>query len=55
MQEALERAEEAGMDLVQISNADPIVCKIMDYGKFQYQKSKKENEDAGLVKLSGKY
>ncbi|BBI50923.1 hypothetical protein HORIV_33440 [Vreelandella olivaria] len=32
--EALERAESESLDLVQISNADPIVCKIMDYGKF---------------------
>merc|ERR1712144_186511 len=35
--EALERAEAAGLDLVQISNADPIVCKIMDYGKFVFE------------------
>ncbi|XAW61213.1 translation initiation factor IF-3 [Halomonas sp. Bachu 37] len=40
--EALERAESAGMDLVQISNADPIVCKIMDYGKFVFEQKKQK-------------
>jgi translation initiation factor IF-3 len=39
--EALAKAEEAGLDLVEVSpNADPPVCKIMDYGKFIYQKDK---------------
>lgn len=39
--EALGRAREEGLDLVEVSpNADPPVCKIMDYGKFQYEKSK---------------
>ena len=39
--EALGRAEAAGLDLVEISpNADPPVCKIMDYGKYLYQKDK---------------
>lgn len=37
------RAEEAGLELVEISpNADPPVCKIMDYGKFVYQKDKQQ-------------
>ncbi|MFG6136961.1 translation initiation factor IF-3 [Halomonas sp. B23F22_10] len=40
--DALERAETAGMDLVQISNADPIVCKIMDYGKFVFEQKKQK-------------
>ena len=36
LKEALEKAQEAGMDLVEISpNANPPVCKIMDYGKFK--------------------
>ena len=39
---ALEKAEEAGLDLVQISNADPIVCKIMDYGKFMFEQKKQK-------------
>ncbi|MFO7648828.1 translation initiation factor IF-3, partial [Halomonas campaniensis] len=41
--DALERAEAAGMDLVQISNADPIVCKIMDYGKFVFEQKKQKS------------
>ncbi len=41
-QEALAAAEEVGMDLVVVaSNSDPPVCRIMDYGKFKYQQSKK--------------
>lgn len=39
---ALEAAEEAELDLVEISPAaDPPVCRLMDYGKFQFQQSKK--------------
>ena len=46
LREALEKAQEAGMDLVEISpNADPPVCKIMDYGKFKYEKTKKDKEN----------
>jgi translation initiation factor IF-3 len=42
--EALQRAEEAGMDLVEVSpNASPPVCKILDYGKFKYETQKKAN------------
>lgn len=40
-QDALTAAEEAGLDLVEISpNADPPVAKIVDWGKYQYQKMK---------------
>ncbi len=40
---ALEAAEEAGMDLVQIvSNAETPVCKILDYGKFRFEEQKKK-------------
>lgn len=43
--EALRAAEEAGLDLVEISpNADPPVCKILDYGKYKYEQQKKANE-----------
>jgi translation initiation factor IF-3 len=43
--EALARAETVGMDLLKISpNADPPVCKILDYGKFKYEQQKKANE-----------
>lgn len=42
---AIERAEEVGLDLVEVSpNATPPVCRIMDYGKFQYEKSKRAKE-----------
>lgn len=42
---ALQWAEELGLDLVMISpNADPPVCKIIDYNKFLYLKKKKEKE-----------
>jgi translation initiation factor IF-3 len=38
-------AEEAGLDLVEIApQADPPVCRIMDYGKFKYQEAKKAHE-----------
>lgn len=41
--EALKSAEEAGLDLVEISpQAAPPVCRIMDFGKFRYQESKRK-------------
>ena len=41
----LAMAEEAGLDLVEISpNANPPVCKIMDFGKFKYDQQKREAE-----------
>lgn len=44
-QEALDKAEEAGLDLVKISpNAVPPVCKLMDYGKFKFEQTKREKE-----------
>jgi translation initiation factor IF-3 len=43
LDEALAIAEEADLDLVNISpNADPPVCKILDYGKYRYEQQKKE-------------
>ena len=43
--EAIRMAEEAGLDLVEVSpNAKPPVCKLLDYGKFKYQAQKKANE-----------
>ncbi len=40
--EAMAHAERVGLDLVEVSaNADPSVCKIMDYGKYRYKQSKK--------------
>lgn len=42
--DALARAQETGLDLVEISpNADPPVCKILDYGKLKYEEQKKRN------------
>ncbi|MFQ5398212.1 MAG: translation initiation factor IF-3 [Anaerolineae bacterium] len=42
---AQELADEAGLDLVEVSpNANPPVCRIMDYGKFSYEKTKRERE-----------
>ncbi|PRY95291.1 translation initiation factor 3 (bIF-3) [Hasllibacter halocynthiae] len=42
---AMAMAEEAGLDLVEISpNASPPVCKIMDFGKFKYETQKRESE-----------
>jgi translation initiation factor IF-3 len=43
--DALARAAEAGLDLVEISpNSEPPVCKILDYGKYKYQAQKKAAE-----------
>ncbi|WP_435637099.1 translation initiation factor IF-3 [Carnimonas bestiolae] len=42
LNKALSAAEEAELDLVQISNGDPIVCKIMDYGKFVFEQKKQK-------------
>jgi len=45
IQRALDLAEEAGLDLVEISpTAEPPVCRIMDYGKFKFEQSKKAHE-----------
>lgn len=42
---ALEAAEQAGLDLVEVSpQADPPVCKILDFGKYKYEAQKKKNE-----------
>jgi translation initiation factor IF-3 len=44
--EALKRAEEAGLDVVEVSpNSDPPVCKIMNFGKYKYELAKKEKEN----------
>jgi translation initiation factor IF-3 len=45
VQIALQRAQEAGLDLVEIApNSSPPVCKILDYGKYKYQAQKKAAE-----------
>ena len=51
--EALRLANELEVDLVEISpNADPPVCKLMDYGKFIYQQKKREKELKAKIKIS---
>lgn len=43
--DAIRKAEEAGLDLVEVSpNANPPVCKIIDFGKYKYEVQKKKNE-----------
>ena len=45
IKEALAAAVEAGLDLVEVSpNANPPVCKIMDYGRYRYEQTKKKQE-----------
>jgi len=45
LRDALTKAEEAGLDLVEVSpEAKPPVCRLIDYGKFKYQQSKKAHE-----------
>lgn len=44
-QEALQKARDGGLDLVEISpNVDPPVCKLLNYGKFKYEQQKKKAE-----------
>jgi translation initiation factor IF-3 len=51
LQEALERAQAAGLDLIEISpNAVPPVAKIMEYGKFQYAENKKQKEAKSKIR-----
>ncbi len=45
LEKALADAEEAGLDLVEVSpNAEPPVCKILDYGKYKYEDQKRKAE-----------
>lgn len=51
--DALQKAVEAGVDLVEISpNADPPVAKIIDWGKYQYQKMKEQQKNRRSSKQS---
>ena len=50
---AIATAKEKGLDLIQMSyptNGEPPVCKIMDYGKYQYKRSKKIKNKTEVVK-----
>jgi translation initiation factor IF-3 len=52
-QDALRMADQAGLDLVEISpDARPPVCKIMDYGKFKYEQSKKDQANRAASKTT---
>lgn len=52
-QDALKAAEDAGVDLVEISpNAAPPVAKVVDWGKFQYQKMKEQQKNRKSSKIS---
>ncbi|MEX2235596.1 MAG: translation initiation factor IF-3 [Cyclobacteriaceae bacterium] len=45
IQQAIKLAQDQGLDLVEISpNADPPVCKVVDYSKFKYEQKKKQKE-----------
>ena len=45
IRDAMQKAEEANLDLVLVSpNATPVVCKIMNYGKYKFEQAKKEKE-----------
>lgn len=53
LRDALAAAEEAGLDLVEISpNANPPVAKIVNWGKYQYQKMKDQQRNRKLAKAS---
>lgn len=53
IEEARKMAEEADLDLVEISpNADPPVCRLVDYNKFLYEKKKKDKEQKAKAKQS---
>lgn len=52
MRDALNMAHERGLDLVEVSpNADPPVCRLMDYGKFLYEKAKRERKARKVQKV----
>ena len=47
-EEALSRAEEVGLDLVEVApSSRPPVCRIMDYGRYKYEQKKKANKSKG--------
>ncbi|MEN3185502.1 MAG: translation initiation factor IF-3 [Atribacterota bacterium] len=53
LKKALQMAEELGLDLVEVGpDANPPVCKIMDYGKFRYEKEKKAKLSRKKQKIS---
>ncbi|MFW6421843.1 MAG: translation initiation factor IF-3, partial [Candidatus Bipolaricaulota bacterium] len=52
LENALKKAEEQGLDLVEVApNADPVVAKILDYGKYKYQQEKQKKKQQKKKKL----
>ncbi len=52
IKDAINRAKSVGMDLVVVgANSDPVVCKIMDYGKYNYDKQKKQQKSKKSQKI----
>ena len=50
--EALKIAEEKELDLVEVApNANPVVCKVMNYGKYKYEQARKEKESKKKQKV----
>lgn len=53
VEQALSLAKDAGMDLVEIApNAEPPVCRIMDYGKFRFEQAKKQQASKKKQKVT---
>ncbi|MGC8861869.1 MAG: translation initiation factor IF-3 [Armatimonadota bacterium] len=53
LREALEFARERGLDLIEVAgNANPPVCRVMDYGKFKYEQGKREREAQKKQRMS---
>jgi translation initiation factor IF-3 len=51
LDDAIEKAEEAGLDLVEVSpNAEPPVCRVMDFGKYLFELKKKAQQSKGKQK-----
>ena len=51
--EAIAKAEQEGLDLVEIvPNSNPPVCKIINYGKFRYDQTKREKESKKSIKVA---
>lgn len=54
LQDALQRAKDSGLDLVEVSSgANPPVCKILDWGKYNYQKTKQQQKAQKKHKTAG--
>tara|TARA_B100002052_G_C15798181_1_gene559773 strand:+ start:214 stop:786 length:573 start_codon:yes stop_codon:yes gene_type:complete len=53
VRDAIDRAKEAGLDLVEVSpESDPPVCRILDFGKYRYEQSKKEKANRARSKAA---